>query len=697
MNRYRTARIGISISLAVAAAGFAAEPASRPSDKSATAAPADPLQTALRRPLLDAGEAHAQWRAFLLSRAAKFTLPGRADDWVNHDAPTLRRRILDQVVFKGVPREWFSQPPRVEEAGRIETGKGYSIRKLRYEACPGFWVPALLYEPDGLQGRVPVVLNPNGHVGKPGKAVAYKQIRCINMARRGMIALNLEWIAMGELGGECYAHNRQAYLDLCGRSGVSVFYLGLKRGLDVLLNHPNADPQRVAVTGLSGGGWQTVFFSALDTRVTACAPNAGYISLDARADHVADIGDVEQNPADMVRIADYSHLTAMLAPRPALLIYNIRDDCCFPAERAKRCVYDPVLPLYEKLGRADVFRFHVNHDPGTHNYEKDNREALYRFLNRCFFPDGSPPDKEIACDDEVRKPEELNVGIPKDNADFCTMAAELARGLPRDRCPPGDSAAILEWQRQARERLCEIVRIKPAPDSWEARGEERVDGLHIVRRRLRVGDEWVLPAVEVSSTTGDAPRTAVVIADAGRASAAKTVRERLNTGCRVLAVDVVLSGEMLPQGFPAWQLAQMVSTVGERPLGVAAGQVLAAADCARREHPGRPVEIVGVGRTAGVIALIAAAADDGRIDAVTAVEPPSTLKLLIDEKADYAACPALFCFGLLERFDVRELAALCLPRKVTLVSPSGPPLRIEEELSPLDKLADTAGAPRVER
>ena len=29
----------------------------------------------------------------------------------------------------------------------------------------------------------------------------------------------------------------------------------MKRGLDVLLRHKNTDPERVAVTGLSGGGW----------------------------------------------------------------------------------------------------------------------------------------------------------------------------------------------------------------------------------------------------------------------------------------------------------------------------------------------------------------------------------------------------------------------------------------------------------
>ena len=42
----------------------------------------------------------------------------------------------------------------------------------------------------------------------------------------------------------------------------------MKYGLDILLDHPLADVTRVAMTGLSGGGWQTIVFSALDPRIT---------------------------------------------------------------------------------------------------------------------------------------------------------------------------------------------------------------------------------------------------------------------------------------------------------------------------------------------------------------------------------------------------------------------------------------------
>ena len=73
-------------------------------------------------------------------------------------------------------------------------------RKLRYEIVPGFWSTAILYEPDNIMGQVPATLNVNEHDYVLGKAAEYKQKRCINFAKRGSLALSLEWLECGELG-----------------------------------------------------------------------------------------------------------------------------------------------------------------------------------------------------------------------------------------------------------------------------------------------------------------------------------------------------------------------------------------------------------------------------------------------------------------------------------------------------------------
>ena len=64
---------------------------------------------------------------------------------------------------------------------------------------PGFYVAALLYEPTGGQQLAPAILNVNGHIYGMGKEIEYKQKRCINQAKQGIFALNLEWLYFGEL------------------------------------------------------------------------------------------------------------------------------------------------------------------------------------------------------------------------------------------------------------------------------------------------------------------------------------------------------------------------------------------------------------------------------------------------------------------------------------------------------------------
>ena len=177
------------------------------------------------------------------------------------------------------------------------------IRDRRYEGYPGLWVPALFYEPDDLHNHVPAVLNPNGHHAG-GKAMDYKQARCINLAKRGMLALNTEFIGMGELRADA-EHNRIGHLDLCGVAGIGVFYLRMKRGLDVLLAHPKADPARTAMTGLSGGGWSTTVAAAALPEIDLSVPVAGSVPKWATQGYPAWVADLPEG-----------HNAAAVSPNP---------------------------------------------------------------------------------------------------------------------------------------------------------------------------------------------------------------------------------------------------------------------------------------------------------------------------------------------------------------------------------------------
>ena len=615
-------------------------------------------------------------KAYLLKHIPRFDLPDAAT-W-EEEAGKLRQAVLEEVIFKGVPDAWRNGSPDVEWSDVIETGKGYRIRKLTYRALPGqpghpgqpdqpgLVIPALLYEPEDPSVSAPGVLNLNGHVGPPGKAVDYKQIRCVNLARRGVFALNPEWLNFGELQGPGYQHNNAGYLDLCGVAGIAVFYLAMCRGLEVLLALERVDPERIAVTGLSGGGWQTIILAALDTRVRLAAPNAGFIGLDYRVNHRADRGDIEQNASDLAATADYPMLTAMLAPRPALLMYNEYDDCCFQTARARPSVYEPVRPLYASFGRSDAFDFHNNLDPGTHNYEQEHRERFYGFLNRHFLngrPGAPSRDEEIPSEDEVRTEEELWVGTPADNADFVSLARSLVRGLERPE-PPEDPAAFARWQATGRERLKSLLRYRPLTvEHVTGQASRMVDGHLLDGATYHLRDGWKLPAVTTVPTHPESGMRRLIVTDEGQQGAEGLVEDALRDNVRATMVELVMQGAC-GLGNAPHQWTMMMASGGGRMLGLQVAQLAAVM---HHEGPAR-LGVAARGPVSSVIALMASSLCGREVDEITLHRGLDTLHRLIDEPGRYESLSPLFCFGLLAAFDIEDLIALARPALVELTS-----------------------------
>jgi dienelactone hydrolase len=611
----------------------------------------------LARPIIGGDLALAEVQRYCELRVPQMPPLTTAEAW-QAEADRLRREILDRVVFRGQTAAWREAPLSFEWLETIEGGPGYRIRKLRYEALPGLWIPALLYLPESLDGRVPAILNVNGHTGL-GKQYPPKQIRCINQAKRGMIALNVEWVGMGQLRSGGYSHARMNQLDLCGTSGLAVFYLSMSRAIDLLLSLEHVAPERIAVTGLSGGGWQTIVISALDPRVALSNPVAGYSSLRTRAYHMKDLGDSEQLPNDLAAIADYTHLTAMLAPRPALLTYNSKDECCFESGYALPPLLDAAGPVYRLFNREAALRSHVNDDPGTHNFEQENRQALYQMLGDFFFPDDTAFDAaELPSEDEIKSEAELAVELPPDNADFQSLAFQLAESLPRTDSIPdatADQAAFAAWQESARARLRSIVVAKEYQVQALPSGEQEAGGVKAIGWRLMMDGDWTVPVVELLA--GEPQRTAILVADGGRAATAEDAARLVADGYRVLAVDPFTFGESTISSH-AYQFALLVACVGDRPLGIQASQLVAVARWCRAARESGPVTIVARGPRTSLIALTAAALDPDSIGAVQRHESLTSLKEVIQRNWTVNQAPELFCFGLLEAFDIPQLVAL---------------------------------------
>jgi hypothetical protein len=588
-------------------------------------------------------------RAFCAKRIPRMPAVLSREEWETH-AKRIRREVLDKVVFRGeAARRWRTYKAKVEWLDTIPGGPGYRIRKLRYEAVPGLWIPALLYEPEKLSGKTPVALHVNGHEGI-GKAIPYKQIRCINLAKRGILVLNLEWLGMGQL--RPMSHYSMNQLDLCGSSGLAVFYLAMRRGLDILVGLPNADKSRVAVSGLSGGGWQTIFLSSLDERVTLANPVAGYSSFHTRVNVPRDLGDSEQTPNDLATIADYVHLTALRAPRPTLITFNDKDDCCFRPDTGMAPLVDGAKPIYRLYGQEGRLQTHVNFDPGTHNYERDNREAYYRFLKEHFYGGAAGFDaKEIPSDSEVKKPEELDVPLPTPNSSFHAQALTLLDGLraKRGAAPPSPSNA---WKQRQRAELRKVLNAPRYNGIAESMAEETAGDTKAVYFKLRLGGEWTVPCVEL--TRGNPSGTTILLGDEGRAALAEQADRLLNSGQRVLAIDPFFFGEGKMKFGAGFLYPLLMAATGERALGVQAAQIGAIVRWASKAGS---VTLHTQGPRTSLIALCAEALEPhgNRLELHGCL---TSLEEIVRNDWTVDRYPEMFCFGLLEKFDIDHLRAM---------------------------------------
>ena len=594
------------------------------------------------------------------------------------EAERIRATVLERIVYRGEAARWRDAATKVEWLDTIDGGPGYRIRKLRYEALPGLWIPALLYEPENLTGKVPAVLNVNGHTPL-GKQYPPKQIRCINQAKRGMLALNVEWVGMGQLAGPGFDHYRMNQLDLCGTSGLAPFYLDMKRGLDVLLE-PRTRRSR------SRGGDRAVGRRLADD-LHQLARYAGHADQSrGRLFEFQDPRVASQGPgrlgADAQRPGHDLRLHASDGhdgPRPTLLTFNLHDDCCFEGAYALEPLLNAAQPIFRLYDKQQSLRSHVNDDPpAKHNYEVDNRQQHYRMLGDFFYPGDEKYDaREIPSDGEVKSEEALRVAMPDENLDFNKLALSLCGNLPRDAVLPNEAAAAIAWQQSRRVRLREIVRAKDYEVRASEAGHEEKGGVKATFWKVRMSNVWTVPAVEF--VQGEPQRTAIVVADEGRQSAAAKVAELLGAGYRVIAVDPFYLGESkIAQRDCLFDL--QVAAVGDRPIGLQASQVAALARWSAAQRANGPVTLIAVGPRASAMALIAAALEDQAIGSVALHGSLGSLKEVIEQNWGVVEKPELFCFGLLESFDIKQLAALIAPRPVKFVEPGD---RAKTELADL--------------
>lgn len=291
-----------------------------------------------------------------------------------NDVPSweTRKAELRDCMWKAL--KLFPLPPKTHSKPII-TGKrtmnGYTIENVAIETLPGVYVSGSLYRPLKSKGKIPVILNPDGHFGD-GRYRADCQYRCAMQARMGAIAFSYDLFAWGESALQFKSSDHRKSL------AMTVQALNSIRILDWLLSFKEADPNRVAITGGSGGGSQTMLITALDDRIRLSVPvvmmssyhSGGCPCESGMGVHLCG------NGTNNVEIA------AMAAPRPQLVISDGKDW----TQQVPQVEFPYLKKVYNFYGKgSEVENVHLPKE--GHDYGLSKRLAMYDFIARHFHLD----------------------------------------------------------------------------------------------------------------------------------------------------------------------------------------------------------------------------------------------------------------------------------------------------------------------
>jgi hypothetical protein len=124
------------------------------------------------------------------------------------------------------------------------------------------------------------------------------------------------------------------------------------RAVDYLLTRPEVDPDRIGITGRSGGGTQSAYIAALDDRIIAAAPE-NFITSFTRLFQSIGPQDAEQNLFGVIkRGIDHADLISVRAPKPLLMITTTRD---FFSIQGSRETAKEVTAIYKAYGKESNF------------------------------------------------------------------------------------------------------------------------------------------------------------------------------------------------------------------------------------------------------------------------------------------------------------------------------------------------------
>lgn len=512
-----------------------------------------------------------------------FKVPGNPAQWYGR-ADQLRRRVLVATGLWPMP----DKPPLKAVVFDKTQRKGFTVEKVYFQSLPGHYVTGLLFRPDGpAENPRPAVLSPHGHGGrmqeysdaeveaqiaqgaehftKSGKRP--KLARCAQLARMGCVCFIFDMLGYADsqqISREV-AH-RHATVRPEERNGSAdrwVFYspqadlrlqsiMGLQtwnaiRALDFLAALPDVDPERLAVTGGSGGGTQSILLGAIDDRIKVSFPN-GMVSTSMQ-------GGCYCENCNLLRIDTGNvELAALFAPRPQAM--TAADDW---TRDMMKDGYPQLSWLYAMIGnQADVYCRPMLHF--KHNYNYVTRATMYQWMNRHLKLGLDDPvieqDYEPLTTAETtiwsgKHPAPTNVGIEHEKSVCKWFDDQATKKL----------AKLTHENEKARQDFnhtyagaWQVVFDQSIPDkiTFDDEGQQTNDGIQIQKRLVHDEARQSKIPLLVLSKAGSKPKATVIwTTDSGKAALfAKngkpntTLRQLIDHDVFVVLPDLLDQGEL---------------------------------------------------------------------------------------------------------------------------------------------------------
>jgi cephalosporin-C deacetylase-like acetyl esterase len=588
-----------------------------------------------------------------------------------------REALLE--AFGGLPIEASTTPARI--VGTVDQ-PDYRIEKLIIESLPDVPVTANLYVPHDHQAPGPAVLLFCGHARDAKAAPKYQQAASM-FARNGFVVLVADPIGQGErmqcidraTGGQfvswgTHEHSHLGLLcTLCGGNIARYMIHDDLCALNYLMQRPEVDPQRVGITGNSGGGTQTCYLMTLDDRIAAAAPGC-YVTTRRHYMPSQQAHDAEQNLfAAIPNHLEHEDMLIAFAPRPVMVLSAAYD--FFPIEGAEKA-YRGAKRIYELLGAGDDCQMTVG--PHPHGYNPPLQRAALRFFTRYLMGDDHPPLKEESG--PVLNPAEL----------LCTSSSQVLVDLPearaiqsyiREHAPAAPTAQPDEVRQQVR-RLVTAERNPPPlrPRVLFSMGEEHdlywdhtfffseqgiaVTGIMVRPRRTVRAERTTIMLMPEGTNRVAKDDLLQRLADYWTGNQAMYLFDPRGTGAVEPSIDPFFEmrnryGPWFKQSSDAWML-------GDNMVCMRAFDVLRAAEYLRSRDDVDPAGIALYGEgEMGIVALLAALAMEPNPVGVDLVGMPDDYRHAVETgNGDYRLVNEWTTIhGMLGQFDLPDLRAAC--------------------------------------